>query len=106
MKKQSSQKKRLSQSELRLIKQLREHPEILERVQSILDITNNKDGSDKKADEVEDLLVQEMRQLGHASLSEWAIQTEEQESNKLKTQDTTVRSRKKNVEVVECFWIG
>ena len=95
MKKQSSQKKRFSQSEQRLIKQLREHPEMLERVQSILDITNNKDGSDKKADEVEDLLVQEMRQLGHASLSQWATQTEEQESNKLKAEDSTLRSRKK-----------
>ena len=95
MKKQTPGQKRLSQSELRLIKELRKHPEMLERVQSILDITSNKDGSDKKADEVEDLLVQEMRQLGHASLSEWAVQTEEQTSNELKERDSTVRSRKK-----------
>ena len=95
MKKQTEEQKRLSQSELRLIKELRKHPEMLERVQSILDITSNKDGSNKKADEVEDLLVQEMRQLGHASLSEWAVQTEEQTSNKIKAQDSTVRSRKK-----------
>lgn len=95
MKKQSEGQKRLSASELRLIKQLRKHPEMLERVQSILDITSNKDGSNKKADEVEDLLVQEMRQLGHASLSEWAVQTEEQTSQEAKAQDPTVRSRKK-----------
>jgi hypothetical protein len=95
MKKETTENKRLSQSEQRLIKQLRKHPEMLERVQSILDITSNKDGSNKKADEVEDLLVQEMRQLGHASLSEWAVQTEEQTSNKLKAEDSTVRSRKK-----------
>jgi len=95
MKKQTEGQKRLSASELRLIKQLRKHPEMLERVQSILDLTSNKDGSNKKADEVEDLLVQEMRQLGHASLSEWAVQTEEQTSQEARARDPAVRSRKK-----------
>jgi len=95
MKQSSQEQKRLSQSELRLIKELRKHPEMLERVQRILDITSNKEGSNRKADEVEELLVQEMRQLGHASLSEWAVQTEEQTSNKLRAEDSTVRSRKK-----------
>jgi hypothetical protein len=95
MKKQTEGQKRLSASELRLIKQLRKHPEMLERVQSILDLTSNKDGSNKKADEVEDLLVQEMRQLGHASLSEWAVQSEEQTAQEARAQDPTVRSRKK-----------
>jgi len=95
MKKQIEGQKRLSASELRLIKQLREHPEMLERVQSILDLTRNKDGSNKKADEVEELLVQEMRQLGHASLSQWAVQTEEQAAQETRAQDPTVRSRKK-----------
>lgn len=95
MKKQAEGQKRLSASEVRLIKQLRKHPEMLERIQSILDITGNTDGSNKKADEVEDLLVREMRLLGLCSLREWAVQTEEQTSQEAKEQDPTVRSRKK-----------
>jgi hypothetical protein len=97
MKKQkpTPEQKRLSESERRLIEQLRDRPEMLERVQSILEITTNQDGSNRKADEVEELLVQEMRKLGHASLSQWALQAEEETSNELKVRDSTVRSRKK-----------
>lgn len=97
MKKPTPEPRRLSESERRLIKQLRDPPEMLERVQSILEITTNQDGSNRKADEVEELLVQEMRKLGHASLSQWALQAEEERSNELKGRDSTVRSRKKTL---------
>jgi hypothetical protein len=36
-----------------------------------------------------------MRRLGHLTLSQWAIQAEERVSSELKSQDPTVRSRKK-----------
>jgi hypothetical protein len=68
---------------------------MMERVQSIMAIAGNADGPLKTADEVEELLIQEMRQLGHVTLSRWAIQAEERVSTELKSQDPTVRSRKK-----------
>ena len=46
----------VSESEVRLLGQLREHPELLERVQSLMDIACNTKGPLKTADEVEDLL--------------------------------------------------
>jgi len=49
----------------------------------------------KSADEVEELLIEEMRRLGNVTLRQWAIQAEERVSNELKSQDPTVRSRKK-----------
>jgi hypothetical protein len=64
------------------------------RVQSILDITRN-EGDLKTADEVEELLVEEMRRLGGATLRHWATQAEERVSSELQSQDATVRSRKK-----------
>jgi hypothetical protein len=85
----------MSAQELQLIEQLRQHPEILERVQSILEIARNKDGPLKTADEVEELLIQEMRQLGQATMSQWALGVEEHVSTELQRQDPTVRSRKK-----------
>jgi hypothetical protein len=84
-----------TQSESELIKQLREHPEIRIRVQSILEIARNAEGPLKTADEVEELVVAEMRRLGNLTLSQWAIQAEERVSRELKRQDPTVRSRKK-----------
>jgi hypothetical protein len=49
----------------------------------------------KTADEVEELLIQEVRKLGNATMREWATQAEERVSNEVKAQDATIRSRKK-----------
>ncbi len=95
MKSKKAGQSKLSQQETQLIEQLRQHPEIMVRVQSILEIADNAEGPMKTADEVEELLIQEMRQLGSATLSQWAIQAEERVSGELKSQDPTVVSRKK-----------
>lgn len=65
------------------------------RVQSLLKITRNAEGPLKTADEVEDELIQEMRRLGSATMSQWARQAEERVSTELMSQDPTVRSRKR-----------
>jgi hypothetical protein len=95
MKKQKAGPKEFSASEVQLIEQLRQHPKMLARVQSILELTRNANGSLKSADEVEGLLIQELRQLGNTSMAEWATQAEERVSNELKGLDATVQSRKK-----------
>ena len=95
MKKRKSDSKELTQQETRLIEELRQHPEIMDRVQSILAIARNAEGPLKTADEVEELVIQEMRRLGHVTLSQWAIGAEERVSTELKSLDASVRSRKK-----------
>jgi hypothetical protein len=95
MKKKTSIRQELSPQETQLIEQLRQHPEMMARVQSILEIARNAEGPLKTADEVEELLIQEMRQLGRSTLHQWAIQAEERVSTELQSQDPTVRSRKK-----------
>jgi hypothetical protein len=95
MKKKKSRQPQFSQQETRLIEQLREHPEMMARVQSILEIARNADGPLKTADEVEELLIQEMRQLGRTTLHHWAAQAEERVSAELQQRDPTVLSRKK-----------
>ena len=82
-------------AETRLIEQLRRHPEIMVRVQSILELAHNGEGPLKTADEVEDLLVEEMRRLGNVTMVRWATLAEERVSRELRSQDPTVRSRKK-----------
>jgi phosphoribosyl-dephospho-CoA transferase len=95
-----------SQREVQLIQQLRQQPAMMERVQSILDLTRNAEGPLKTADEVEGWLIQEMRRLGHTCLNQWATQAEERVSRELKGQDATVRSRKKDAAVVVRCWVG
>jgi hypothetical protein len=85
----------ISQSEAQLLERLREHPEMMERVESILDIAYNTEGPLKSADQVEDLLVHEVRRLGNTTMHQWAAQAGQRVSREIKAQDATVRSRKK-----------
>jgi hypothetical protein len=86
---------KLSEQERRLIEQLRQHPQMLERVQSILELASSVEGPLKTADEVEELLIQEMRRLGNATMNQWAAGAGDRVSRELKSQDATVLSRKK-----------
>jgi hypothetical protein len=78
-----------------MIEQLRQNPEMMARVQSILDLAGNADGPLKTADEVEELLIQEIRHLGNVTMNQWAVQAEERVGTELKEQDPTIRNRKK-----------
>jgi hypothetical protein len=85
----------ITPQEFHLIEQLRQHPEVKERVQSILEIVRNAEGPLKTADEVEGLLIEELRRLGSATMHQWANQAEEHVASEVQQQDPTVLSRKK-----------
>lgn len=86
---------KLTAQETRLIQQLRQQPEMSARVQVILDLAHAADGPLKTADEIEALLIQELRQLGGTTMNQWAVQAEERVSGELQAQDATVRGLKK-----------
>lgn len=95
MKQKNAGHPEFSQTEAQLIAQLRQQPELMERVQSILDLTRNANGPLKTAEEVEERLIHELRRLGQTSMHQWATQAEARVSQELQAQDPTVRSRKK-----------
>jgi hypothetical protein len=84
-----------SQSELNLIRRLRKQPKMMERVQCILEIANSSEGPLKTADEIEELLLEEMRRLGNDTMTEWATQAEKRVGQELQKQDPTALKRKK-----------
>jgi len=95
MKQKESGPQGLSSQEIQFAEQLRSHPVIAARFQSILATVRNAEGPLKTFDEVEGLVVAEMRQLGKAAVCAWAVRAEERVGQELKAQDPTVRSRKK-----------
>jgi hypothetical protein len=95
MLKKKSELKPLTDEEQQLIEQLREQPELLARFKSILSVTRNEGTALKTADEVEGLLVEEMRRLGHAGMSQWAVRAEERVGKEFKSQEPKALSRKK-----------
>jgi len=85
----------LSPKETRFIELLREQPQMMERLESILALADATDGPLKTADEIEELLIEEVRKLGNATIREWAGKAEQRVSSELKAQDPSIRSRKK-----------
>jgi hypothetical protein len=85
----------LSAQEQQLIERLREHPDLMERFQTILEISANGEGSVKSADEVEGLLVEAMRRLGNATMGNWAVSAERRLGEQLEQKDPSARVRKK-----------
>lgn len=82
-------------TEKRFVERLRQHPELLARFESILELAYSTDGPLQTADQVEELLIEKLRQLGNVSMNQWAQQAEARVSDELKASDDTVRSRKK-----------
>lgn len=95
MKHESTGGQEFNPAEKQFIQRLRQHPELWGRFQSILELTGNADGPLRTADEMEELLIQELRQLGSTSMNDFAMQTEQRVGSELKCRDATVRSRKK-----------
>lgn len=92
---QKSPKAPTREQEQQFMERLRQHPQMWERFQSILELTCDATGPLKTFDEMEDLLVQEIRQLGNQSARQWASQAEERVSQELQAKDPSVCSRKK-----------
>jgi len=95
MKNIKSDQPTLNAAELQLIEQLRKYPELFERVHTILKITASAEGTIKKADEIEALLIEEMRRLGHTTMETWAGKAEQTLAAELKQKDASASVRKK-----------
>jgi phosphoribosyl-dephospho-CoA transferase len=95
MKKKRLQGSQLSAPEMQLIERLRQQPELMERFQNILEITASAEGPIKRAEEIEDLLLEQMRRLDHESMESWAHRAEKTLGEQLQTQDPSARVRKK-----------
>ena len=67
----------------RLAGRLCEHPLLREQVEAILELVHSDEGPIRKADEVEELLVQEIRKLGKNAMQEWAEGAEERSAAQL-----------------------
>ena len=78
--------------EERLLEKLRSHPELLERFEAILEITESPGGT---ADQVEERLVAEVRRLGNKAMQDWAQGAEEQAAQELRQKTPGARVRKK-----------
>jgi len=78
---------------------LSSRPALADRILSILKITDEplKSGKIRSADEVESLLVEELRKLGNESLSSWAGDVDESVSSAFKAENAQAQLREKKL---------
>ncbi len=84
----------LSDAERKLIERLRERPELLERFAAIVELSANTE-TIKRADEMEELLIEEIRRLGNVTMGGWASGVEKVLAQQLKQKDPAAVVRKK-----------
>ena len=75
------------------------HPDLAERIDTILKIANNPSsgGEILSADQVESMLIEELRKLGNETLVGWAEEVDCQLGDELKKEDSSVRMREKKL---------
>ena len=55
-----------------LVERLQKHPHLQARIGALLDVVENATGDAVKADEAEQRVAEELRQMGHDALQAWA----------------------------------
>src|SRR6266404_99621 len=80
----------------RLIRKLESYPEVLDRVERIMEVGENDTGEAITADEAEELLVQELRRMGHDALQGWARRKEVKLEGDYSARSGMVRREKKD----------
>ena len=94
-----------SARESKLLEQLRENPQLLERFESILALAREEEGAHvRSADEVEFALIEQLRQLGNETLTHWAYSAEKTISKELKSDNPLIQQREKKPQMVEYVW--
>ncbi len=86
----------LNEKENKLIEKLRKQPQLFERFEAIMQLSSeDTEQSVKTADQVEALLIEEVRKLGNQTLCCWAENAEEKIAQKTKKEYPEVKHREK-----------
>jgi hypothetical protein len=65
------------------VMRLRDHPELMVRVEELVNIIDNVRGDCRRADDAEERFAEELRKIGNESMSDWASKTALREAEAL-----------------------
>jgi hypothetical protein len=80
----------------RFMAKLESHPEVFDQMERIMEVVENETGEAMTADEAEELLVQELRRMGHDALQGWARRKEVKLEREYSARPGMVRREKKD----------
>jgi len=82
-------------TENELVEKLRDYPELKERFVQLVSIIENANGDTTLADEAEYRVIEELRTMGHDTLSGWAKRQSEKVTNNVLEQKADMRKHAK-----------
>jgi hypothetical protein len=83
-------------SDEEITRKLHAHPQIRERIVSILSVVEADGASVKRADDAEERLVEEVRRMGQEAMQAWALRQIEQTEQEVRRTGRAHREGKKN----------
>jgi membrane-bound ClpP family serine protease len=83
-------------SDEELLRRLQAHPQLRNRMESLLLVVENAAGDLKEADAAEMRVIEEIRRMGQEALTAWATQQVEKSSDELSQRRGVWREGKKN----------
>lgn len=93
----SKPQKSLTEVEIKLVEGLRKHPELADRILAIVAMSEGKEGMILNANEIEVLLIEEVRKLGAAALHTWGQEAEKHVGDQFQSEHPGSYCGKKNV---------
>jgi len=79
-----------------LLAALNQHPELKERVLAIVRLANSQESSARTADEMETLLLTEIRKLGQQAMGQWAQEQATGVERAVRAEHPRIHRSKKN----------
>jgi len=85
----------LSPTEVQLFQRLRRHPQLAEQLQSLLELADTDPRTVASIDEIEEPLIQRLRQVGNRTLQSFATKLEADLGERLRAEQPRARVKKK-----------
>lgn len=90
----------ISAEEAALVEGMRRHPQLRERFEAILNLAEGEEREVVTADQVEGMLIEEVRRLGNATMRDWATGARDKLEAELAKRERGVHRGKKTAEMV------
>jgi hypothetical protein len=78
-----------------LEERLKDHPDLIARLEALADIVENSDGDVEKADEAERRVLEEVRLMGHQVLQGWARRQQRKKAEAAWSQEGELKRQEK-----------
>ena len=83
---------------------LKDHPDLLARLEALADIVENAGGDLEKADEAERRVLEQVRHMGQEVLQGWAQRQQRKKADQALSQERELKRKEKKLKLAHAVW--